>query len=345
MANVLEALIYASERAACIARYCAASLSDENLVVTEKSGDEANSRFEHDFKTIADVLAQEAAKVEIGHHCQNLASSVWGEECGEINGHPIKLGDNIDKTALLLSQIVPKEQALKLAEGCHCELNPKLFGELPYDLPAIDDATLGVWIDPIDATAEFIAGVKNKHTADSESGLSCVTVLIGAFVKSTGEPVMGVVNQPFYDNGNGRILWGASYSDYGRMGGCETPSSHNDNTVLVSSAESPELVERFRSSGWEVKPAKGCGHKLLKVALGEAAAYFVTKGTTFYWDTCAPHAVIKASGGDILSCATLTPVTYMTNTENEKAHCNSDGIIAYSQQKVLYGIKLVFNKT
>lgn len=50
----------------------------------------------------------------------------------------------------------------------------------------------------VDATAEFIAGVKNKDSPDG-SGLSCVTVLIGAFIKATGEPVMGVVNQPFYN--------------------------------------------------------------------------------------------------------------------------------------------------
>lgn len=149
MANVLEALIYASERAACVARACAKSLSDDNLVVTEKSGDEANSRFEHDFKTIADVLAQEAAKVEIGRHCKELGNNVWGEECGEINGHTIRLEEQVDKTALLLSQVVPMEQALKLARGSHCDLNPKLVGDLPCYLPPIDDASLAVWIDPI----------------------------------------------------------------------------------------------------------------------------------------------------------------------------------------------------
>lgn len=48
-----------------------------------------------------------------------------------------------------------------------------------------------------DATAEFIAGVNGEAGADK--GLSCVTVLIGAYLKSTGEPIFGVINQPFYD--------------------------------------------------------------------------------------------------------------------------------------------------
>lgn len=30
-------------------------------------------------------------------------------------------------------------------------------------------------------------------------GLPCVTVLIGAYLRSSGKPVVGVINQPFYD--------------------------------------------------------------------------------------------------------------------------------------------------
>lgn len=48
----------------------------------------------------------------------------------------------------------------------------------------------------IDATAEFIAGVRGE--AKPGNGLPCVTVLIGAYLKTTGEPVIGVINQPFY---------------------------------------------------------------------------------------------------------------------------------------------------
>lgn len=48
-----------------------------------------------------------------------------------------------------------------------------------------------------DATAEFIAGAQGK--ANAGRGLPCVTVLIGAYLRSTGEPIMGVINQPFYD--------------------------------------------------------------------------------------------------------------------------------------------------
>ena len=31
----------------------------------------------------------------------------------------------------------------------------------------------------------------------SPSGLHCALVLIGVYLRSTGEPIMGVINQPF----------------------------------------------------------------------------------------------------------------------------------------------------
>ena len=48
----------------------------------------------------------------------------------------------------------------------------------------------------LDGTAEFISGVKGD--AKPGHGLSCVTVLIGAYLRSSGKPVIGIVNQPFY---------------------------------------------------------------------------------------------------------------------------------------------------
>jgi len=57
-----------------------------------------------------------------------------------------------------------------------------------------------------DSTAEYIAGDgldgSEGAPADPESmvksGLHCVTVLIGAYDRSSGIPLMGVINQPFY---------------------------------------------------------------------------------------------------------------------------------------------------
>lgn len=49
----------------------------------------------------------------------------------------------------------------------------------------------------LDATSQFISGARGE--AVEGHGLLCVTVLIGAYLRSTGEPVAGVINQPFYN--------------------------------------------------------------------------------------------------------------------------------------------------
>ena len=60
--QLLWTLLEVSERAARIARECRSERELFSLLVQEKSGDERNSRFVHDFKTLADVLIQETVK-------------------------------------------------------------------------------------------------------------------------------------------------------------------------------------------------------------------------------------------------------------------------------------------
>lgn len=68
MANLLNLIITASEKAANIARVCRDSQELFNLLVEEKKGDEASTRFFQDFKTLADVLIQETVRHDIATH-------------------------------------------------------------------------------------------------------------------------------------------------------------------------------------------------------------------------------------------------------------------------------------
>ena len=54
----------------------------------------------------------------------------------------------------------------------------------------------------VDSTADYISAMEtvDEQTGLYLSGLRCVTVLIGVYKKSTGVPVLGVVNQPFCTN-------------------------------------------------------------------------------------------------------------------------------------------------
>lgn len=51
-----------------------------------------------------------------------------------------------------------------------------------------------------DSTYEYISAEEVKSSVGDiyKNGLQCVTVLIGVFNRVSGEPVLGVVNQPFY---------------------------------------------------------------------------------------------------------------------------------------------------
>ncbi|CAD0197444.1 unnamed protein product [Chrysodeixis includens] len=340
--SILETLINASEKAACVARSCCSGSSNEVLLVAEKFEGEANARFERDFKTIADVLAQEAARAEIACHFPELAAHVRGEECSEIGGVKITICDKVEQTADILRSLVAPAVAKRMAEAAHCNTQHTFCDNLPQDLLQINTSDLGIWIDPIDATAEFIAGVRGE--ADADHGLPCVTVLIGAYVRSTGEPVVGVINQPFYENGKGRVLWGINYKDTKKWGGSSIPKTEANNIVLMSAAEKPEILNKFKNSGWEVKSLPGAGHKLLRVATGEAAAYIVSQGTTFRWDTCAPHSILRAKGGDLLSYSSHIPISYNDEMSiDTQLYSNKEGIIAYSDEAVLEKIKKVLN--
>lgn len=64
--NLLREVLKASEKAANIARVCRQNPILFSLLVQEKSKDESNTRFAHDFKTLADCLIQEMIKHDIG---------------------------------------------------------------------------------------------------------------------------------------------------------------------------------------------------------------------------------------------------------------------------------------
>lgn len=145
MVNVIKAVLLASERAATIARSC----NSEALLVDEKFNEDANARFKRDFKTIADVLAQEAAKNEIKLHCPALAPNVRGEECAEIGGVKIELKASEEETCEFLSTLVSSRSAKSMAKAAHCEVNLTIGEVLPENYPVIDSSDVGVWIDPI----------------------------------------------------------------------------------------------------------------------------------------------------------------------------------------------------
>lgn len=86
--NILEALVDVSEKAANIARVFRQNEHLFELLVQEKPVGEANPRFVHDYKTLADVLIQETIRHDISTDVSIFAITlcIYGCDVGVMGG-------------------------------------------------------------------------------------------------------------------------------------------------------------------------------------------------------------------------------------------------------------------
>lgn len=66
-----------------------------------------------------------------------------------------------------------------------------------------------------DGTNEYVEGITGFHSDDGiySHGLQCVTILVGVYDCTTGQPILGLINQPFHNLDDdevwhGRSIWG-----------------------------------------------------------------------------------------------------------------------------------------
>ncbi|XP_017084580.2 inositol polyphosphate 1-phosphatase [Drosophila eugracilis] len=315
-ANLLQVLINCAEKAANIARTCRSNEELLGLLVQEKKGSEANERFEHDFKTLADVLIQETIKHEVGSLFPAMQDAILGEESPNFTNQlgesvTIAVGLSEEETAFCLQAVLSGHEgaASALAKEVHKDVsfNSEKLGEIPQLPEELDYGNLGIWIDPIDATAEYISGdtMFTDFPGITSTGLDCVTVLIGVYERDTGVPVIGVVAQPFGEKleenvYSSSMFWGVSLSTL-QAHNCDFEArDENRRLGIFSSSEQSDILQRFLDLGYEFAFSAGAGHKALKVITHEVDVYLLSKGSTFKWDTCAPQAILRALGGDVL---------------------------------------------
>nr|CAD7598774.1 unnamed protein product [Timema genevievae] len=165
----------------------------------------------------------------------------------------------------------------------------------PAYLQNIDDKDVVIWVDPLDGTSEYTQAGLLEH----------VTVLIGVAVGDRA--VGGVIHQPYYnykrqrEGGEveemGRTLWGIVG---GGVGGFVPTSAPEGCRILTTTrSHSTPVVQAALDALQpdEVIRVGGAGHKVMMLIEGKAHAYvFASKGCK-KWDTCAPEAVLIATGG------------------------------------------------
>ncbi|KAM4024693.1 inositol polyphosphate 1-phosphatase isoform 1-T3 [Anomaloglossus baeobatrachus] len=383
MSEILHELLCASEKAACIARACRQEEALFQLLIEEKKEEEKNKKFLIDFKTLADVLVQEVIKHDLGKKFPGLEKNVRGEESNEFTN---ELGEKIivkvcpteEETASLLQRVLDnnKAAAKTLARAVHQEVTvtDEALDAVNLHIP-IDD--IAVWVDPIDSTYQYIRGLEDIQPEKGiySKGLQCVTVLIGVFLLDTGHSVMGVINQPFAIKDpitlrwEGQWYWGLSYMgnnicslQFSSTGIPDNKVSHGSHqrtdpgkhfyAAVTSSAEAKNILRALSTvCGENLHFAAGAGYKCLCVIQDFVDFYVFSEDTTFKWDSCAAHAILKSLGGgmlDLSECLNSTNqnlklgarphLLYNSEVQGAKGAdrwANKGGLVAYRSEQHL----------
>ncbi|KPP69645.1 inositol polyphosphate 1-phosphatase-like [Scleropages formosus] len=315
--QLLRLLLRVSEKAANVARICRQETPLFELLVQEKTGEDKNKKFVRDFKTLADVVIQEMIRHDVCVQFPELKGFIHGEESNKFDNG---LGESVlvtvcaleEETATMLATVLDgnHKAASLLAAAIHQDL--QLTDEMAESLELpLHPSDLALWIDPIDATSQYIKG-QVEVVAEGEicpSGLQCALVLIGAYLRATGEPVIGVINQPFAERDlvsqswKGQHFWGVSCGSINAFS-IPKPICHTAEeslSIVLSSSEKQVVKDALTPlCGGRFIYAAGAGYKTLCVILNLADVYVLSEGSTFKWDSCASHALLRAMGGGVI---------------------------------------------
>ncbi|PAA76683.1 hypothetical protein BOX15_Mlig013832g3 [Macrostomum lignano] len=381
VSDLIAELLNAAEKSAELARAIRREESLFHLLIEEKTGDDKNKRFGFDFKTLADVLVQEMIRFDLNKKFSGIGKRVTGEENNKFTNFAgdkfsLEIKDNKKKTTALLCKILDGNDraATTLANLVHEDVTVPRPPELEkLESLELDKKEIGIWIDPIDGTAEYISGSRDPEFRPgeniSQNGLPNVTVLIGVYERSTGLPIIGVINQPFFktEDGkiwSGRMVWGACIGDarvtsvpHGRD---QPPVGEAEKPAVVTSMSDCKKLGTYLCENFDILTAPGAGYKLLCVIDRLCSAYVLSKDNTYRWDTCAPHAILRSQGGGVVkhqqaltadlsggggsgggACDKALRDLQLTYHKAEpkasgsNAWCNMQGVIAYSDPEVL----------
>ncbi|CAG0917297.1 unnamed protein product [Notodromas monacha] len=235
-------------------------------------------------------------------------------------------------------------QRFELKPVLETVLDPFGGKECPDALKSVNLEDVIIWLDPMDGTSEFMAGLV-EH----------VTILIG--VALMGKPVAGIVHQPFWKSLKndeelvGRTVWAIRGMGIGEtVGTLGTPTvltchpfqaiqrASSSKTIVVTSRshQSPHVVKAIESiAPDEVIYAGGCGNKVLMLLEGKANYYVYPSSGCKKWDTCGPEVLLNEAGG-LLTDVFGSRYDYSPDVE----HLNRLGVIASvcpNEQKMILG--------
>jgi inositol polyphosphate 1-phosphatase len=159
----------------------------------------------------------------------------------------------------------------------------------------------------------------------------------------------------------GRCVWGVSYDGHKTTGISAPPPDAIPNptvarSLVVLSTSEDKMIQTTLGRHLKMVYAAGAGYKILCVIDGLVSSYLLSKGSTFKWDTCGPHAILLAQGGGIVDYEMAVSVVrsqqdgtrqdlvdlldgcqlryhspnMQAEGESIEQWCNANGVIAYS---------------
>jgi len=301
---------------------------------------------------LADVLIQETVRHDIGESFPDISENIQGEESNKFTNTlgesiTVRVQSDVQATSDLLEKVLDgnTKAAQLLAQAVHSPIS-EVSEAARKNVAAIPDLDLetsqcGIWIDPIDSTANYIEGGERGQIHQIHPvGLQVVTVLLGVYSKHTGEPILGVVNQPFHnktgEHWQGNIHWGVAYMGHRHHSFPPPHRSRSRPLAILSHTEGRDLVSLLEPH-YDIVHASGAGHKLLMVAMGLADVYVTAKASTYKWDSCGPDALLNSLGGRSLVYRGGSPILY---NEGEKGgSANLGGIVAYRDEEELERVR------
>jgi 3'(2'), 5'-bisphosphate nucleotidase len=176
-----------------------------------------------------------------------------------------------------------------------------------------------VWIiDPMDGTAEFVAG------------LTEFAVMIGLAVN--GRPTLGVVYLPvekklyYSESGKGTFFESGSSHRQLRV---SRQSDPGQATIAASRSHDSVTAQRIREALGvrDVVRVGGVGLKVAMICEGRAHVYIHAGAGTNQWDTCAPEIILLEAEGKMTD-VTNNPIAYNTaNSKNLQGVIGSNGFL------------------
>ena len=176
-----------------------------------------------------------------------------------------------------------------------------------------------VWIiDPMDGTAEFVAG------------LTEFAVMIGLAVD--GRPALGVVYLPvekklYYSESGGGAFVESGTSK--RQLQVSRESNPGQATIAASRSHDSAMSQQIRQAlgiGYVVRVG-GVGLKVAMICEGQAHVYIHAGAGTNQWDTCAPEIILLEAEGQMTDTANISIAYNTANPQNLQGVIASNGFL------------------